>query len=133
MDLTTGLPFVIALALIAVVELVLAAWLAQVARRTRELEQTMTGELGRTRDEMTQVSAQGLRIANQQRAFERQVQQLVERQGRFELRGEGRPFEQAIAMLRDGATRQELVARLGLSDSEASLLEQLHGAGRAPL
>jgi chromosome segregation ATPase len=85
-------------------------------------------ELETVREQLAQVSAQGLRIANQQRTLERQLQQLSDRQGRLELRGEGRPFEQAIAMLRGGATREELMARLGLSDSEAGLLAQLHAA-----
>lgn len=105
----------------------LLAWVAVLARRTRCLDALVRTELTRTRDELAQVSAQGLRIENQQHAIEGQLRQIAERQGRLELRGEGRPFEQAIEMLRGGATRNDLVAQFGLSDSEVALLVRLHG------
>lgn len=125
-------PVTIALAmaggLVAGVFVALLVWQALVRRGSQALEARVRAELETVRDQLAQVAAQGLRVANQQRALERQLMQLADRQGRLELRGEGRPFEQAIAMLRSGAARDELVARLGLSDSEAALLVQLHGA-----
>lgn len=105
----------------------LAAWIAVLARRTRSLNVLVRTELARAREELAQVSAQGLRIGNQQHAIEGRLRQMAERQGRLELRGEGRPFEQAIEMLRGGATRTDLVTRFGLSDSEVALLVRLHG------
>lgn len=105
----------------------LATWVTVLARRTRGLDALVRTELARAREELAQVSAQGLHIGNQQHAIEGQLRQMTERQGRLELRGEGRPFEQAIEMLRGGATRADLVARFGLSDSEAALLVRLHG------
>lgn len=105
----------------------LATWVTVLARRTRGLDALVRTELARAREELAQVSAQGLHIGNQQHVIEGQLRQMAERQGRLELRGEGRPFEQAIEMLRGGATRADLVARFGLSDSEAALLVRLHG------
>jgi len=105
----------------------LLAWVAVLARRTRSLEALVRTELARARDELAQVSAQALRIGNQQHAIEGRLRQMAERQGRLELRGEGRPFEQAIENLRGGATRNDLVARFGLTESEVALLVRLHG------
>jgi hypothetical protein len=106
---------------------VLLVWVAVLARRTRRLDAMVRTELARAREELAQVSAQGLRIGNQQDSIEGRLRQMAERQGWLELRGEGRPFEQAIEMLRGGATRNDLVARFGLSDSEVALLVRLHG------
>jgi len=114
-----------ALALVAMGALL--AWVAVLARRTRSLEALVRTELARARDELAQVSAQALRIGNQQHAIEGRLRQMAERQGRLELRGEGRPFEQAIENLRSGATRSDLVARFGLTESEVALLVRLHG------
>ncbi|HQW10309.1 MAG: DUF2802 domain-containing protein [Steroidobacteraceae bacterium] len=105
----------------------LLSWVAVLARRTRSLQALVRTELARVRDELAQVSAQALRIGNQQHAIEGRIRQMAERQGRLELRGEGRPFEQAIENLRGGATRNDLVARFGLTDSEVALLVRLHG------
>jgi hypothetical protein len=105
----------------------LLAWVAVLARRARNLEALVRTELAQARDELAQVSAQALRIGNQQHVTERRLRQLTERQGWLELRGEGRPFEQAIENLRGGATRSDLVARFGLTDSEVALLVRLHG------
>ncbi|HVN42899.1 MAG TPA: DUF2802 domain-containing protein [Steroidobacteraceae bacterium] len=111
-----------ALALVALVGMLL------LSRRVQGLEILLRSELAKAREELAQVAAQGLRVANQQRANDAQIRQLADRQGRVELRGDGRPFEQAIEMLRAGATRSDVVARLGLSESEAALLVLLHGA-----
>jgi hypothetical protein len=100
---------------------------ARLQQRARTLELKLIEESSRLREELTRVAAQGLRIANHQSSIESQLRQLADRQGLLELRGEGKPFEQAREMLRTGASRDELVARFGLSDSEAGLLSQLHG------
>jgi len=105
----------------------LLAWVAILARRMRSLEALLRTELARAREELTQVAAQALRVGNQQHAIEGRLRQMAERQGRLELRGEGRPFEQAIEDLRGGATRNDLVARFGLTESEVALLVRLHG------
>lgn len=107
---------------------------ARLARRLREAEEREKRLVAELRAELGQVAAQGLRVANLQRSIARELELLAERQGRLELRGDGRPFEAAISMLRSGATSAELVSRLGLSEVEASLLARLHGvqAGGPP-
>ncbi|MFO1406071.1 MAG: DUF2802 domain-containing protein [Steroidobacteraceae bacterium] len=117
---------VAALAVLAAV--VLGASLRRVSRRLGALEARFRDAAAAVSEELAQVAAQGRGVEDRLRGLERELGLLSDRQGRLELRGEGRPFEQAIVMLRAGATRAELVARLGLSDSEAALLAQLHGA-----
>ena len=111
-----------------------ALWSARLARRLRDAEEREQRLAAELREELGQVAAQGLRVANLQRSIARELELLAERQGRLELRGDGRPFEAAISMLRSGATSAELVSRLGLSEVEASLLARLHGgqAGGSP-
>ena len=104
-----------------------ALWSARLARLLRDAEERERRLVAELRGELGQVAAQGLRVANLQRTIARELELLAERQGRLELRGDGRPFEAAISMLRSGATSAELVSRLGLSEVEASLLARLHG------
>ena len=106
----------------------LLAWVAALARRVRNLDALVRADLARARDEFALVAAQTQRTEHEQQAIEERLRQFAERQGRLELRGEGRPFEQAIEMLRGGATRHDLVARFGLSDSEVALLVRMHGS-----
>ena len=110
----------------------LLAWVAILARRMRLLDSFVRAELARARDELARVSAQASEAGNQHQDIEGRLRQIAERQGRLELRGEGRPFEQAIEMLRGGATRNDLVARFGLSDSEVALLVRMHGSRVQP-
>ena len=111
-----------------------ALWSARLARRLRDAEERERRLAAELRAEVGQVAAQGLRVANLQRSIARELELLAEREGRLELRSDGRPFEAAISMLRAGATSAELVSRLGLSEVEASLLARLHGgpAGGPP-
>ena len=104
-----------------------ALWSARLARRLRDAEERERRLAAELRAEVGQVAAQGLRVANLQRSIARELELLAERQGRLELRSDGRPFEAAISMLRTGASSAELVSRLGLSEVEASLLARLHG------
>jgi hypothetical protein len=57
---------------------------------------------------------------------------LSERQDAFESQQAAeRPYQQAIRLVREGATSRRLVEELELSESEADLIVRLHGA--APL
>jgi len=52
---------------------------------------------------------------------------MGERLGQLELRGEGRPYDQAIALVRRGADADRLMANYGLSRGEADLVALVHG------
>ena len=57
---------------------------------------------------------------------------LSERQDAFESQQAAeRPYQQAIRLVRDGATSRRLVEELELSESEADLIVRLHGSASA--
>ncbi len=58
---------------------------------------------------------------------EAQIRQLTERFGQFELRSNGRPYEQAISLAETGEHAERLVSCFGLAEAEANLISLLHG------
>ena len=72
-----------------------------------------------------------VRLINTERRNGQQLKRLEERLGHLELRGEGRPYEQAISLAAQGEDTARLVSCFGLTAGEASLVSLLHG-GRAP-
>ena len=59
---------------------------------------------------------------------ESDCERLADRIGLIELRGEARPYHQAIASARNGADSAKLGRQFGLSNHEANLLMLVHGA-----
>jgi hypothetical protein len=68
-----------------------------------------------------------VRQVNTERRNSQQLKRLEDRLGRLELRGEGRPYEQAINLAAQGEDVARLVSCFGLTAGEASLLSLLHG------
>lgn len=112
----------------------LAAALATTAaalRRVRaELEAT-DARVASLRRDIEGATAIGVRAGERLRKTEQACAQLADRMGQIELRGEGRPYDQAIAMVRHGADADRLVRNFGLTRGEADLVELVHGRRKA--
>lgn len=112
----------------------LAAALASTAaalRRVRaELEAT-DARVASLRRDIEGATAIGVRAGERLRKTEQACAQLADRMGQIELRGEGRPYDQAIAMVRHGADADRLVRNFGLTRGEADLVELVHGRRKA--
>ncbi|NNF46734.1 MAG: DUF2802 domain-containing protein [Desulfofustis sp.] len=72
-----------------------------------------------------------IRQVNNERRYAQQFTRLEDRLGRIELRGEGRPYEQAITLAAQGEDVGRLVSCFGLTAGEASLVSLLHGGPRS--
>ena len=68
-----------------------------------------------------------VRQVNTERRNSQQLTRLEDRVGRLELRGEGRPYEQAITLAAQGEDVARLVSCFGLTAGEATLVSLLHG------
>jgi hypothetical protein len=117
---------------VTVVGLAVALWTTSSAlRRVRaELEATDSRVVA-LRREVEGATAIGVRAGERLRKTEQTYAQLADRLGQLELRGEGRPYDQAIAMVRHGADADRLVRNFGLTRGEADLVELVHGRRRA--
>ena len=69
----------------------------------------------------------GVRAGERLRRLDQVTTQMGERLGQIELRGEGRPYDQAIALVRRGADAERLISNYGLSRGEADLVALVHG------
>ena len=69
----------------------------------------------------------GVRAGEKLRRLDQVTAQMAERLGQLELRGEGRPYDQAIALVRRGADADRLMSNYGLSRGEADLVALVHG------
>ncbi len=69
----------------------------------------------------------GVRAGERLRRLDQVTVQMGERLGQLELRGEGRPYDQAIALVRRGADADRLISHYGLSRGEADLVALVHG------
>ena len=67
------------------------------------------------------------KLALSEAKTEAQIGQLSERFGQFELRSNGRPYEQAISLAETGEQADRLVSCFGLAEAEAHLISLLHG------
>lgn len=103
-----------------------ACWAA--VRRARDALTEQAAQLAALRRETEAVAALGARVGERFRRLEQLAAQLADRLGQLELRGEGRPYDQAIALVQHGAADADrLVQNLGLSRGEADLVARLHG------
>ncbi|MFO0453720.1 MAG: DUF2802 domain-containing protein [Pseudomonadota bacterium] len=103
-----------------------ACWVA--VGRTRASLAEQAARLEVLRRDTEAVAALGARLGERFRRLEQVAAQLADRLGQLELRGEGRPYDHAIALVRHGAADADrLVQNLGLSRGEADLVARLHG------
>ncbi len=59
--------------------------------------------------------------------LEKHIRRLCECQSKLALSGEGRSFDLAIDLVRQGGDMEKLVSRFGLSQGEARLVALMHG------
>jgi hypothetical protein len=127
-------PTLIATAAVAVVTLATAAGTAylqsvaaQLRRRLAESEERLAG----LRREVEAATGIAVRAGERLRKAEATTLQLADRLGQLELRGEGRPYDQAIALVQHGADADRLVRNFGLTRGEADLVTLVHGRRQA--
>lgn len=104
--------------------------LASVRRARRELA-AATGQLATLRRDVEAATAVAVRAGERLRKIEHATHQMGDRLGQLELRGEGRPYDQAIALVQRGADADRLVRNFGLSRGEADLVALVHGRRKA--
>lgn len=92
-------------------------------RRIAVLEERF-GELQRVVSSLERSTGQ---LAISEARTKAQIGQLAERFGQFELRSNGRPYEQAISLAETGEQAERLVSCFGLAEAEAHLISLLHG------
>jgi hypothetical protein len=122
---------VAALAVVTVATAAVTAYLQSVAtqlrRRLAESEERLAG----LRREVEAATGIAVRAGERLRKAEATTLQLADRLGQLELRGEGRPYDQAIALVQHGADADRLVRNFGLTRGEADLVTLVHGRRHA--
>jgi hypothetical protein len=101
--------------------------LAGRSRREAQRLAALEEELAALRAEVASTAGIGARIGERVRRLDQASAQLHERLGQLELRGDGRPYDHAIALVRHGADADRLVSDFGLSRGEADLVSLVHG------
>jgi len=91
----------------------------------------MEAEIRSFRDEVAAATGIGVRVGERLRRLDQVCTQMGDRLGQLERRGEGRPYDQAIALVRGGGDADGLVANFGLSRGEADLVTLLHTRRKA--
>lgn len=75
------------------------------------------------------LTAGTLGVDKRLRALQQSEKELTQRQDSFEAQNlPDMPYEQAIRSVQQGASIDQLIDEYGLSESEASLIFQLHGS-----
>ncbi len=103
---------------------------AQARRLGRRLG-ALEAELASVRAEAAAAAGIGVRVGERLRRLDQVTVQLGDRLGQIEVRGDGRPYDHAIALVRDGADADRLVTHFGLSRGEADLVSLVHSRRRA--
>ncbi len=106
-----------------------AEWRA--ARMLRCTQSDTANALALLNKQTESAVAMSVRVGQKLRRAERQLAWASERLGQLELRSEGRPYDQAIALARRGADAGGLMSTLGLSRGEADLVTLLHRERKA--
>jgi hypothetical protein len=97
----------------------------------RQELRSLVGRLKALKDELEVAQKRDERAGERLRRLEVAGSAIAERLGQLELRGEGRPYDQAIGYVRRGADAERLMKHFGLSRGEAELLTRVHGRPRA--
>jgi BMFP domain-containing protein YqiC len=126
MQIVTAVLAVLVLAAVAV-----TAWQFAVAAELRRTLAQSEARLDALRRDVEAATAVAVRAGERLRKAETTVTQLADRLGQLELRGEGRPYDQAIALVRHGADAERLVRNFGLTRGEADLVTLVHGRRKA--
>lgn len=100
-------------------------------RRARSALAVAATQVAALRREVEAATAVAVRAGERLRKLEQATGQMGERLGQLELRGEGRPYDQAIALVQRGADADRLVRNFGLSRGEADLVALVHGRRKA--
>jgi hypothetical protein len=117
-----------ALALAALTALVLAI---RSRRRLGRRLDALERELEALRANVATSTAIGVRVGERLRRVDQVSAQMNDRLGQLEVRGDGRPYDHAIALVRHGADADRLVRHFGLSRGEADLVSLVHGRRKA--
>jgi type II secretory pathway component PulJ len=116
-----------ALAIVAAISVSAAALVLVLVRRQRTSLVQRDLELAGLKEEMRALCAGAVGLDQRMAAVEQRGRQLKERQEQIELREQGdRPYPQAIRMVQNGASVDELVSVCGLSRNEADLIVMMH-------
>ncbi len=102
-------------------------WLAGRSRRLTNRLEALQSELEGLRAEVSATAGIGARVGERLRRLDQVSAQLNDRLGQLEVRGDGRPYDHAIALVRHGADADRLVSHFGLSRGEADLVSLVHG------
>jgi hypothetical protein len=103
-------------------------------RRCVRLERRLASTeaaLAAVRAEAVAAAGIGGRVGERLRRLDQLTGQLADRLGQIEVRGDGRPYDHAIALVRHGADADRLVSHFGLSRGEADLVARVHGHRKA--
>jgi len=122
--LAAGAASLLLLAVLVVLESVRHA---KTARRCAALE----SQIEALKSDLVATTGIGVRAGARLRRLDQLGTQMNERLGQLELRGEGRPYDQAIALSQRGADATRLMSHYGLSRGEADLVSLVHGRRRA--
>jgi hypothetical protein len=77
-----------------------------------------------------QLTDLGARIVDADRQLRAQISLIGDKMTQLELRGDSRPYEQAINVAANGGEAERLISYFGLTEGEASLVRLLHGRER---
>jgi hypothetical protein len=96
-------------------------------RRWRARCVSLESSLASLRRELELASSINTKTGRRVRRIEQECASVAERVDRFELRGNGQFFDQAIDSARRGVDPGKLAQQFGLSCGEAELVTRLHG------
>ena len=96
-------------------------------RRWRGRCVSLESSLGSLRRELDLASSINTKTGRRVRRMEQEYASVADRVDRFELRGGGQTFDQAIDSARRGVDPGKLAQQFGLSCGEAELVTRLHG------
>ena len=128
MSLDPNLMLVAAAVVGASTLLLLLLWLGSAVRAERLAARLDALEQGLAQLRAATGAATGISVkaGERVRRLDQVCTQMTERLGQLELRGDGRPYDQAIALVRRGADAERLIRNFGLSRGEADLMTRLH-------
>ena len=130
-DAPTELLAALASGALAGAGLIVGTALAVRARRLGRRLRVLEAELTALKVTLRATSGTSTRAEDRLRRIEQAAAQLNDRLGQLELRGDGRPYDHAIALVRHGGDAERLVSHFGLSRGEAELVSRVHGPRKA--
>ena len=117
----------VAIGVVVTLFVALCIFTLQLSKRLRLSEEKLSQQIRSLQHDLSVINSAAMGVGQRLMTTEKKLTVAIEKQQQFEMgSADYLPFNQAVAMVEDGADAEQLVDRCGLSEAEASLMALLN-------